>query len=291
MVTLRPIAVSVLLLIVTVRSPVRLRAGTPAVPTSLFSQSVSARLNRDFPAFGVSFLLLDARTGQILASRWEHAEEPIPLGSLVKPFVALSYGEHHEFNYPIHNCRGTASGCWRPGGHGVIDLSSAVTYSCNSYFRALAAGLNASEVATTAIRFGLEPPNDDTSGAALTGLGGQWRTSPVHMATAYIELLRQRQRPAIKQIFDGMAESAQHGTASEVNRALSSTDALAKTGTAACTHSRHAPGDGFTIVMFPEEDPRLLLMVRVHGVPGAEAAKTAGQMLRRIEDQADAAEK
>jgi hypothetical protein len=26
-----------------------------------------------------------------------------------------------------------------------------------------------------------------------------------------------------------------------------------------------------------------LLMVRVHGVPGAQAAKTAGMMLRRIE--------
>jgi len=26
-----------------------------------------------------------------------------------------------------------------------------------------------------------------------------------------------------------------------------------------------------------------LLMVRVHGVPGAQAAKTAGQILRRIE--------
>jgi hypothetical protein len=36
-------------------------------------------------------------------------------------------------------------------------------------------------------------------------------------------------------------------------------------------------------VLAPVEQPQILLMVRVHGVPGAQAARTAGQMLRRIE--------
>jgi len=36
--------------------------------------------------------------------------------------------------------------------------------------------------------------------------------------------------------------------------------------------------------MFPADAPRVLLLVRVHGVPGAEVAKTAGKMLRRIEN-------
>jgi hypothetical protein len=47
---------------------------------------------------------------------------------------------------------------------------------------------------------------------------------------------------------------------------------------------RHAPGDGFAIAMLPADDPRILLMIRVHGVPGSSAAKTAGVMLRRIEE-------
>jgi hypothetical protein len=38
------------------------------------------------------------------------------------------------------------------------------------------------------------------------------------------------------------------------------------------------------VALFPADDPRILLMVRVHGVPGAVAAKTAGQMLHRIGD-------
>ena len=83
---------------------------------------------------------------------------------------------------------------------------------------------------------------------------------------------------------DGMSESARRGTAAEVDRALSFPDALAKTGTAACTHSRRAPGDGFTVALYPADEPQLLLLVRVHGVPGAQAAKIAGQMLHKIED-------
>jgi len=38
------------------------------------------------------------------------------------------------------------------------------------------------------------------------------------------------------------------------------------------------------VVLTPAESPQILLMVRVHGVPGSQAAKTAGQMLRRIEN-------
>jgi hypothetical protein len=36
--------------------------------------------------------------------------------------------------------------------------------------------------------------------------------------------------------------------------------------------------------MLPAEQPQILLLVRIHGVPGAQAAKTAGQMLLRLEE-------
>jgi len=250
---------------------------------SLFSQTAAESLEREFPSRDISFLAVDVRSGHVLASRWEDSDRPIPLGSLVKPFAALAYGEHHDFRFPAHTCRGTASGCWRAGGHGTLDLTAAIAYSCNSYFRALTTGLDASWVSTTALRFGLEPPHGGTSGPALAGMGAEWRIAPLHMAEAYIELAHERQQPSVGQILDGMAESARYGTAAEVNRGLQSTRALAKTGTALCTHEHHAPGDGFTIALFPAETPRVLLMVRVHGVPGAVAAKTAGQMLHRIE--------
>jgi cell division protein FtsI/penicillin-binding protein 2 len=255
-----------------------------AAHTSLFAQSAAQALNRDFPDANVSFLLLDAHTGQLLASRWERANVPIPLGSLAKPFAALAYGEQHEFHYPSRICRGSETGCWRPGGHGVVDLTSAIAFSCNSYFRFLTSDLTAADVLPTASQFGLDLPDSSTHGGEFAGLGTRWRISPLRMAHAYVELLGERQRPAVRQILSGMEQSALRGTGAEVDRALQSETALVKTGTAACTHSRPAPGDGFAVALTPAEDPRLLLMVRVHGVPGSVAARTAGQMLRRIEE-------
>jgi hypothetical protein len=250
--------------------------------TSLFAQSASQALNRDFPSDDISFLLLDAQTGAVLASRWDHPETPTPLGSLVKPFTALAYGEQHGFKYPSHICRGTITGCWRPPGHGAVDVTSAIAYSCNSYFRMLTANLTAAEVSPTATRFGLQSPAPGVSGPALAGLGNQWLISPLNMARAYLELIHRRDQAGVGLVLSGMEQSARQGTGAEVDRALAYPDALAKTGTAPCTHARHAPGDGFTIVLAPAEQPQILLMVRVHGVPGAQAAKTAGQMLRRI---------
>ncbi len=211
-------------------------------------------------------------------------EVPIPLGSLAKPFTALAYGEQHDFHYPTHTCRGSSTGCWRPAGHGDVDLSAAIAYSCNSYFRMLTAQMTASDVSSTAHRFGLDPPAVEASGPALAGLGPKWKVSPLHMAKAYVALQREREQPAVREILDGMAESARQGTGAEVDRRLSLPNALVKTGTAACTHAPRAPGDGFTIALVPADDPKILLMVRVHGVPGAQAAKTAGEMLRRIEE-------
>ena len=251
---------------------------------SLFAQSSARALDQEFPNHDISYLLLDARSGRLLASRWKDPYAPVPLGSLTKPFAALAYGQLHNFQYPAHTCRGSRTGCWRPGGHGAVDVTSAIANSCNSYFRMLTADLTAADMSATAGRFGLDPPDQEVNGAELAGLGASWRISPLRMARAYVELAHQRRMSGVQQILDGMAESARSGTGAGVDRALPMPNALAKTGTAICTHSPHAPGDGFAITLIPEDDPKILLLVRVHGVPGAEAAKIAGQMLRRIEE-------
>ncbi len=253
-------------------------------PSSLFAQSAGRSLDRDFPSSEISFLLLDAKTGRVLAARWEDAETPIPMGSLEKPFAALAYGEQHDFRYPVHTCRGTAGSCWRPAGHGKVDLSAAIAYSCNSYFRMLTSGLRAADMSGIATRFALEVPDPQAPSEAFAGFGSGWRVSPIRMALAYVELLHQKHQPAVSQILGGMSESAQRGTGAAVDRALLSARALAKTGTAPCTHLPRAPGDGFTVALVPADDPKLLLMVRIHGVPGSQAAKTAGQMLRSIQN-------
>lgn len=249
---------------------------------SLFAQSAAELLNRDFTNPDLSYLLLDAKSGRVIASRWDNPETPIPMGSLVKPFTALAYGERHGFSYPAHVCRGTASGCWLPRGHGQVNLTRAIAYSCNSYFGMLAASLSSEQVSLTATHFGMETPKASASGPALAGIGKQWLISPMRMTRAYLEVVRRREQVGVHEIVDGMALSGRQGTGAAVDRAVPHRDALVKTGTAPCAHAKRAPGDGFVITLWPADEPRILLLLRVHGVPGAQAGKTAGEILRRI---------
>jgi len=269
-----------------------------APSSSLYSQSASQAITHALAECGqnasqvdalcserenLSYLLLDAHSGSVLSSDWPDSNTPIPLGSLVKPFAALAYGEKHQFKYPIHVCRGTASGCWLPRGHGRIGLQSAIANSCNSYFRMLTREMTAADIQPIASTFGLQPPDADTAGANLAGLGGRWLISPLAVSHAYVELSRRSRQPGVREILTGMAQSARSGTGAEVDRELVHASALVKTGTASCTHMKRAPGDGFAIAMVPAANPQILLLLRVHGTPGSRAAKVAGELLQRIE--------
>ena len=146
----------------------------------------------------------------------------------------------------------------------------------------LASRLNAAQVTPTSASYGIESPPQSASSNTFAGLGNTWPISPLHLAHAYIELLHRRDQPEVHEILEGMALSGRVGTGAAVDRELRFSEALVKTGTAPCTHKTHAPGDGFALALWPADDPHVLLLVRVHSVPGAAAAKTAGQMLHRI---------
>ena len=228
--------------------------------------------------------MLDVKTGAVLASHWDNSEMAIPMGSLVKPFTALAYAQAHDFRYPVYECKGKSNGCWQPRPHGKLDITAAVSVSCNAYFRRLAEGVTLEQLRPVALAFGLELPDAGSTSATLFGLGDQWRISPIHIAQAYLELDRRENQPGVSQIVEGMRQSAQRGTGAAVDRQLKHAKALVKTGTAPCTHSPWAPADGFVLALVPEDQPEILLFVRIHGVAGAKAAETAGQMLRQMEE-------
>ena len=250
---------------------------------SLFEQSAARILESNFANEDVWFLLLDAHSGALIASRWPHMNHPIPLGSLVKPFAALAYAQHHQYRYPIYICYGKASGCWQARPHGRLNVSEALGYSCNSYFRDLTSGLTGEQMQDVAAEFGLERPDPRLIGPPLMGLGEEWPISPLHMARAYLELVRRRNEPGVSEILAGLTDSARWGTGSGAARVLKRPNLFVKTGTAVCLHKPRAPGDGFAIVMTPSSEPEFLLMVRIHGVPGSRAAFTAGRILLRLE--------
>ena len=124
----------------------------------------------------------------------------------------------------------------------------------------------------TAVLARFQLPRPETMNPeTLIGLGSYWRVQPERLAAAYALLVRQ---PDTQAILAGMRGSAEYGTAK-----LLAGGALAKTGTAQCSHLQKAPGDGYVAMLYPVQEPKYVLLVQVHGVSGAEAARTGVKML------------
>jgi cell division protein FtsI/penicillin-binding protein 2 len=237
----------------------------------LHAQAVAAVLARDFSSPDISFIFLDGQ-GRVLARQWDNADDEIAVGSLIKPMIAFAYGRRHAI-YPVFRCTGKKT-CWLPRGHGTVSIREAIGQSCNSYFRQLAASQPPGFAAPFLREVGL---NDDTDGHS-------GRAAPMALARAYLQLAARSSEAAVRPVIEGMEISARRGTAKEAGMAVSRIAIAAKTGTAPCSHSRKAPGDGFALVMMPPQGPRAVLLVRVHGKPGSAAAETAGRMLVAAEN-------
>src|SRR3954464_15939252 len=216
-------------------------------PQPALDRESSARLlDHNFPDSAVEYILLDARTGDLLTSRWDAPDKPAPLGSLVKPFTALAYGEEHNFLFPDFDCHGKSDRCWLPHGHGHLGLVHAVAQSCNAYFLSLSSGLKPASVAAVLRRYSIYDVGENVSPESLVGLGSAWKISPLRMLRAYAELARRRDQPGIAQVVQGMQMSESSGTGAGVGVALrkNGSTALTKTGTAPCVHGAKGEHNG-----------------------------------------------
>ncbi len=247
----------------------------------LFGQGAAALLNREFGRPDLSWLLLD-RSGAVLAEQWKNSDQAIPPGSLVKPFVAVAYAAQHENKFPHVHCAGASGLCWLPRGHGELGFEDALAQSCNAYFLALAAGLDGERAQDTFRSFGLTGPGRNFDARTAIGLGSDWRESPLALAHAYLALLNSPDSTARALVLGGMRRAAARGTGASVDTTLGQDAALAKTGTAPCTHPTRAQADGFAVVLVPAAEPRYLLLVRMHGATGGQTASEAASMLRAL---------
>jgi hypothetical protein len=228
------------------------------------------------------FLIVDVSTEQVVASRWINPDCPLPVGSLIKPFVAIAYAEAHGRAYPTITCRGSADGCWLPAGHGRVEIADAVAVSCNVYFRRLAENILPGGLRDTLTRLGMPAEGLSVTPGAMIGLGDALRLPPMAIIHGYRELVSRATHPGVAQVLAGMREAGSHGTGRALGTAMGSTDVLAKTGTAPCVHSPRAPGDGYTIAVYPAERPRVIILVQTHGKTGADTARDAGVLLREM---------
>jgi cell division protein FtsI/penicillin-binding protein 2 len=259
------------------RSILGLGISAPLGAASLPEQSAGIALEHAFPDPRVSYLLMDLASSREIGSRWMHPMDPVPVGSLVKPFTALAYGETHGFRFPVYTCSGKPGHCWLPQGHGRMEISTAIAHSCNAYFLELALDVQPEALATVVQRFGLSAPQVEVNASTLIGLGDGWRISPFAIARAYSELIARSFDPGVRELLAGMALSARSGTGRGVGPG-----AYVKTGTAPCVHESREGGDGYVIALYPADAPRLNLLVRVQGVPGAKAAWVCGKMRRYV---------
>ena len=229
----------------------------------------------------LSHVLIEAATGGVVEARWNDLDRPVAVGSLIKPFTALAYAGAHQFLYPSFTCRG-GEDCWLPRGHGSVDLAAAIAASCNAYFDRLARETTPDAFVATLQRFGLRADPRTATAAAMVGLGGSLAFEPMSVARAYLELIARAHDPGVAPIVQGMMASAEYGTGRGVGQSVLPPGASAKTGTAPCSHASKAVGDGYAVVVYPVERPRLVLLVQAHGRTGAEAAIAAGRILAAV---------
>lgn len=237
---------------------------------SLYAQSIQSALTPT--TRNLEILVLDLRTHETLANTFAHPQTPIPIGSLVKPFLAAAYLKTHS-SAPTIVCHGHADRCWKPAGHGSVTLTQAIAQSCNAYFLALARDIPPADIPY------LPPPPANALPETFLGLTSDWRISPEALANAYADMLSSSpDRP----ILEGMRDSARIGTASRIGAHPGGV--LTKTGTAPCIDKPcKANGDGLVIAAVPAAHPTLLLLVRKRATTGAMTAAAANAILTQLE--------
>lgn len=216
--------------------------------------------------------------GQI-ATLGAPVEKRLKVGSLQKPFLVRAWASMHPHEpVPRALCAPT-SGCWRPTGHGTLDLRGAIRESCNTYFRQMAR-----ETPPAAIREAFERAGftwtGDVSDAEAIGLPGPagFTVAPERLLSSYTDLVRTPwvERDDIRrELIEGMKEAVQLGTAS----GLRLWGLLGKTGTVPALDGAPLRTSGFALIL---DDTGFAFLGLLRRGTGREAAIRAGDEIARL---------
>lgn len=197
---------------------------------------------------------------------------PLPVGSLVKPFLAEAWAHAHpEATPPRFRCEST-SHCWKVSGHGELGLARALALSCNAYFRALATDTPPAELETTLREEGFQVAGSLSPEAAI-GLSddeGGATIEPARLLRAYARLVTtpwSAHESVRREVIQGLREAARLGTARLAG------GVMGKTGTVPSLDGRALSTSGWALRL--DESGRATLGLLVDGT-GREAAATLG---------------
>ena len=249
-------------------------------------------------------VVIDVATGHLIASyRPELAARTLAApGSALKPLILFTL---------------VSSGRWQPGqriscnGKLVVDgrrlacshppappfdAQEALTWSCNTYFAAVARSLNPGDLGrllrptgilgatrlerNEAVAKFIEPPTVEARELAVLGVDGI-RVTPLELAVAYrwlaLQLSAHEDSEAAKVVRAGLEDSAGFGMAGAAG--LGAVSVAGKTGTAESTGSSQT--HGWFAGLVPAANPRIVVVVYMPSGRGADAARVAGNLLAR----------
>jgi len=201
----------------------------------------------------------------------ERPDDPLPVGSLQKPFVAKAWALAHPGEpSPRFHCG--PGGCWFPAGHGDLGLVRATTVSCNTYYLRLAEQTPLAGLAGALAEEGFTSAPLDPGDAI--GLGGALAIRPSALLAAYVRLTRTpwpAGEPVRREVLAGLREAALTGTA----RGLGHRGFWAKTGTVPLD-ALHTTGLALAV-----DDAGWAILGRLEPGTGREAAQALAAALDR----------
>ena len=247
-------------------------------------------------------VVLDVSTGRLLAEHrlGEAARTLAAPGSTLKPLVLYSLIAADRWD---PQQRIACNRHLRVAGHSLacphppappFDAREALTWSCNSYFAAVARTLVPGELAGILRPTGLldatglaaneavadfhAPRTVDDEQLTLLGIDGI-RVSPLELAEAYrwlaLRMAAHPDSPATQVLHDGLMDSASFGMAGEAN--LGGLSVAGKTGTAEGAAS--ARTHGWFAGLAPAAHLQVVIVVFEPAGRGADAARLAGEIL------------
>lgn len=263
-------------------------------------QSAVERAARNAPQ--ARMIVLDIASGRLLAAhKLNDASRSLAApGSTLKPLVLyalVSAGRWNPASRVACNRQLVVAGhrlaCTHPPAP-PFDAREALTWSCNTYFAAVARTLHPGELGRLLGPSGLlgatglaseeaaaefrEPQTVDEEQLTLLGVTGV-RVTPLELAAAYRWLAHEMDAhpdsEAAQVVRAGLEDSASFGMAGQAS--LGGVAVMGKTGTAEGAASSRS--HGWFAGLAPERNPRVVIVVYVPAGRGMDAAHVAGELL------------
>src|ERR1700744_5244238 len=263
-----------------------LSLGFNAAPRAqAFPQDVQNALDYATRATPAVAVVLDTRTGHVVAAVHLNEDVQSAPGSVLKPFF-LMHALQRELIHPQTTamCQRTLSiagrkaDCTHPQSETVFNAEQALAYSCNTYFAEIAKRFTPADAVSTLRDYGVSaasaPATTEQIQLFILGLEGISIT-PLQLAEAYRKLAMQLEREpfnsptqAVKQ---GLEDSVVYGMAH--NAYLDGMSIAGKTGTA--SNPGQTQTHGWFAGFVPAKSPKVIVVIYLPRGNGADAAHLA----------------